>query len=114
MMKFLYQLLGMGLILLGVYFLGRNIVFTTNPYPYFWRGISADLSILSLTIGIAGVFILPSSAKSFGWSLIGLGILFVFLSSVAILAPTSLWYFVLSLGSMMAGMKLITDRNFGG
>ena len=50
-MRFFYQLLGVGLILLGVYFLGQNIVFTSNPSPYFWRGISADVSIFALTVG---------------------------------------------------------------
>ena len=48
-MKFIFQLLGMGLMLLGVYLLGRNIIFTTNVYPYWWRGIAADVSVLALT-----------------------------------------------------------------
>jgi hypothetical protein len=113
-MKFVFQLLGIGLMLLGVYFLGRNIIFTTNVSPYFWRGIAADLSVFSLTAGVIALFFLPQTAKFFGWVLIALGIVCVFLSSKAILAPTSLWQYFLSIVSITTGFKLLTDRNFGG
>ena len=113
-MKFIFQLLGMGLMLLGVYLLGRNIIFTTNVYPYLWRGIAADVSVLALTLGVVGLFMLPRSKKFMSWILIILGIVFVFLSSKAILSPTSLWEFFLSLVTMVGGFKLLTDKNFGG
>jgi hypothetical protein len=113
-MKFFYQLIGIALMLLGVYFLGRNIVFTTSAYPYFWRGIAADLSVLSLTSGVIGLFMLPTTQKFLGWVLIGFGIVFVFYSSRAVLNPTSLWQFFVSIVAMVGGFKLLTDRNFGG
>ena len=61
-MKFIYQLLGIAFMLIGVYFLGKNIIFTTQVYPYFWRGLSADVSIISLTIGLIALFVLPATA----------------------------------------------------
>ncbi|WP_017293551.1 hypothetical protein [Geminocystis herdmanii] len=113
-MKFIYQLIGIALMLLGIYLLGRNIIFTTNTSPYFWRGIAADVSIFSLTTGVIGLFMFPKTAKFFSWILIGFGVVFVIYSSRAILNPTSLWQFFLSIVSMVGGFKLLTDRQFGG
>jgi hypothetical protein len=41
-MRFLALFGGLALILLGIYFLGSNIIFTTHAYPW-WRGVAADL-----------------------------------------------------------------------
>ncbi|ACK70942.1 conserved hypothetical protein [Gloeothece citriformis PCC 7424] len=107
-MRILTALIGLGLLLLGVYFLGRNIVFTTNVSPYWWRGIAADASILCITLGIASFFAFPREIKEWGWILIILGILLIFMSSRAILNPTSLWEFFLSMVSFLAGYQLLT------
>ncbi|AIE75419.1 hypothetical protein D082_28910 [Synechocystis sp. PCC 6714] len=92
----------------GIYFLGNNIIFTTNVYPYFWRGIAADGSILALIAGVMMLVFLPAREKSWGWIPIIIGIVLVFLSSRAILNPTSLWQFLLSFASMAVGYKLVT------
>jgi hypothetical protein len=92
--------------LTGMYFLGHNILFTTNASPYWWRGISADISVFALTGGIGALVTLPRSSKSIGWTLIIIGIISVFLSSRAILNPISLWQFFLSLLSFIAGYQL--------
>jgi len=113
-MKFIFQLLGIALMLLGVYLLGRNIVFTTSVSPYFWRGIAADISVLALTAGVIGLFMLPKTEKYLSWILIGFGVVFVVYSSRAVLNPTSLWQFLVSIFSMVGGFKLLTDRQFGG
>jgi hypothetical protein len=60
------------------------------------------------------LFTFPQTAKFWGWTLIVLGIIFIFYSSRAILKPTSLWHYFISIISMMSGFKLLTDRNFGG
>lgn len=114
MMKFIFQLLGIGFMFLGVYLLGKNIFFTTNTNPYFWRGIAADVSVFALTSGVVGLFMLPKTLKYFSFILIIVGVVFVVYSSRAILNPTSLWEFFLSIISMVGGFKLLTDRQFGG
>ena len=54
---------------------------------------------------------LPSQNKSVGWAAIALGILLVFLSSRAILNPTSLWQFFLSFACFVGGYQLfVTGR----
>ena len=94
--------------LLGIYFLGQNIYFTNNIYPYWWRGVAADTSILFLTVGVLMFFFSPRRYKSLaGWA-IAIGIVAVFFSSKVILEPTSVWQFILSLASFVGGYQLIT------
>ncbi|MGK7938340.1 MAG: hypothetical protein AB4206_21455 [Xenococcaceae cyanobacterium] len=107
-MRLLVRLIGLILILLGVYFLGENIHFTTNPYPFWWRGIAADASILFLTLGVLMLFALPSQDKSLAFAAIAVGIILIFFSSQAILNPTSLWQFFYSLVSFVSGYQLLT------
>ncbi len=63
-MRLFARLLGLGLLLLGVYFLGKNIYFTNNISPYWWRGVAADVSVLLLTAGVLMFFVLPGNNKS--------------------------------------------------
>jgi hypothetical protein len=107
-MRLLARLIGLGLLLLGIYFLGQNIYFTSNIYPYWWRGVAADTSILFLTAGVLMFFVLPRGNKSLAGVAITLGIVAVFISSKAILQPTSLWQFVLSLACFVGGYQLFT------
>ena len=106
------RLIGIFLMLLSVYYLGQNITFITQSSPFWWSGIAANFSVFCLTGGVIGFFFLPKDAKFIGWVLIILGIVFVFLSSRAILQPTSLWQFFVSIVCFVAGFKLFTIRRF--
>ena len=108
-MRVFNYFLGLALILLGIYFLGKNIVFTTSAYPW-WRGIAADLSVFSLCIGVFALVFLPPPMRPFGWVAVVFGIVCIFASSRAILSPTSLWQFFLSLTAMGFGYKLLSRR----
>lgn len=109
MSRLLTQIVGLGLILLGIYILGNNIFFVTDAYPW-WRGIAADVSILLLTAGVVGLVYFPNDLKAAAWIAIGIGIIFVFFSGRAILRPTSLWEFFLSAGSMVIGYRLLQGK----
>jgi hypothetical protein len=108
-MALIARLIGIILIGTGIYFLGNNIIFTTNVYPYFWRGIAADGSILALIAGVMMLVFLPAREKSWGWIPIIIGVVLVFFSSRAILNPTSLWQFLVSFASMAVGYKLVAQ-----
>jgi hypothetical protein len=108
-MALIARLIGVILIGAGIYFLGNNIIFTTNVYPYFWRGIAADGSILALIAGVMMLIFLPAREKSWGWIPIIIGVVLVFFSSRAILNPTSLWQFLVSFASMAVGYKLVAQ-----
>jgi len=107
-MGFLLRIVGFGLLILGIYLVGENIFFTTNVYPYWWRGISADISVLALTSGVLLLVFAPGSVKDLGWTAVAVGIMAIFISSRAILNPTSLWQFFLSLICIASGYKMLT------
>ncbi|MEN9214465.1 MAG: hypothetical protein Q6K12_04455, partial [Gloeomargarita sp. DG_1_6_bins_138] len=90
-MKLLLRLIGLGLVLWGIYVLGENIFFTTQVSPYFWRGVAADGSVLALTVGVLMLVFLPTDAKSWGLLPIILAIVLIIASGQAVLQPTSLW-----------------------
>ncbi|MBD0363924.1 MAG: hypothetical protein ICV55_14320, partial [Coleofasciculus sp. C3-bin4] len=46
------RLLGILLLVVGIYFLGQNIIFTTHYSPYFWRDIPAAGSVLAIMGGV--------------------------------------------------------------
>lgn len=107
-MRFLAMLVGLFLLLVGVYFLGQNIIFTTQTAGYWWRDISGTGSALCV---VAGTLLLLSrwrNVREMGWLLVGLGILLVFVSGGVILRPTSLWTLFLSFFAFWSGMQLIT------
>ncbi|MBD2665765.1 hypothetical protein B6N60_02268 [Richelia sinica FACHB-800] len=108
-MGFLLRIVGLGLLIMGIYLVGQNIMFTTNVSPYWWRGIAADTSVLTLTIGVMILIFFPRGMKNLGWISIGMGMIFVFMSSRAILNPMSLWQFLLSLVLMSAGYKMFAS-----
>ena len=111
-MRLFLRLLGLGFIIWGIYILGQNIIFTTNPYPYWWRGISADGSIIALMSGILILIFAPRSMKNVGFICVAVAIALIFISSKAILNPTSLWQFCLSFTMMAGGYQtLITGRS---
>lgn len=108
-MRFFAQFVGLALMLLGIYFLGRNIFFTTNVSPYWWRGIAADASIFLLCAGICLLVFMPLGfMKQLGWIFVIGGIVCVFISSRAILNPTSLWQFFLSMVALVSGYRLLS------
>ena len=88
-MRFFSYILGIALILLGVYFLGKNIVFTTQAYPW-WRGIAADLSVISLCIGVFALVFLPFAMTPWCGLAVAFGMVCFLASSRAIWNPTSL------------------------
>jgi hypothetical protein len=46
--------------------------------------------------------------KDLGWTAVAVGIMAIFISSRAILNPTSLWQFFLSLICIASGYKMLT------
>lgn len=106
-MRLLAKFVGLLLVLAGIYFLGENIIFTSQIARYWWRDLSAAGAVLTT---IAGILMLlhGRGAKELGWVLVILGIALVFVNGSVILRPTSLWTFFLAFVSLVGGYKLIT------
>ncbi len=107
-MRILIKLLGLALVIAGVYFLGKNIFFTTQTSYYWWRNLPATGSVVALITGALTILFGSSSSRDTGWILVGLGIVLVFLSGGVMLRPTSLWNFFLAFMSLAGGYKMLT------
>lgn len=107
-MRTFIKLIGFGLLMWSIYLLGHNILFTTNISPYWWKGIAADASVFFLAIGVLSLVFLPDEFKKIGWVSTAIGILSVFMSSRAILNPTSLWEFFIAFILMALGYKMFS------
>lgn len=106
------KLIGLILIVASIYFLGKNIIFTTRTAAYWWRDLSAAGSVVSIIAGLTSSIFFSRSIGKLGWILIGLGIILVFVSGRVILLPTSLWYFFLACAAMVAGLQLLRVERF--
>ncbi len=102
-------ILGYALIIVSIYFLGQEIVFTTQFYASWWQKISATGSVLALMLGISSLTFWRRQMGNFGWIFIAIGIILVFLNSAVILKPTSLWSFFVAMLSFASGYQLLTS-----
>lgn len=106
------RLIGFALLLAGIYFLGKDIMFSTYYSPFFWRSLPAMGSVVAISTGVVALVFFPRQTGLFGWGCLVLGILLVFLSGGIFLKPVSLWNFVVALTSMAVGYKLISQRQW--
>ncbi|MCS7030531.1 MAG: hypothetical protein NZL92_03220 [Gloeomargarita sp. SKYG116] len=107
-MRFLFRLIGLALVLYGLYVLGENIFITTRPSPFIWRGVAADGAVLALVVGVLMLVFLPRDAKSWGLIPIVAAIVLIVASGYAVLEPTTLWQLFVSLLAITAGYSLLT------
>ncbi len=105
------RLIGVLLLLVGLYFLGQNIIFSTMIYPpFFWRSLPALGSALAIAAGVVCLIFYPRQTGSWGWVLLVGGVVIVFISGGVMLRPTSLWNFFIGLTTLAVGFKLVTNR----
>ena len=105
------KLFGILLVLAGVYFLGKDIMFSTSYSPFFWRSLPATGSVLCIAGGTVSLICFPRETGTLGWILLIAGILLVFLSGGVFLKPTSLWNFMIAFATLISGFKLLTARS---
>lgn len=103
------RLIGFVLLLAGIYFLGKDIMFSTYYSPFFWRSLPAMGVVLAITAGVVALVFFPRQTGLLGWGCLVLGILLVFLNGGVFLKPVSLWNFFLALTSMAVGYKLMSQ-----
>lgn len=107
--RLLGKLIGLVLMLAGVYFLGQNIFLASTFSSYFWGSIPATASILCLMGGVMSLVFFRRGTGNLGWWLLGIGIILVFLSGGVFLRPTSLWQFLIAFTALAAGYKLMSE-----
>ena len=102
-------ILGLALIIVSIYFLGQNIIFTTHFYYSWWQKTSATASVLALLAGISSLTFWRRELGNFGWFFIAVGIILVFMNGAVILRPTSLWTFFVAMLAFASGYRLLTN-----
>lgn len=103
------KFIGLILLLIGIYYLGQNIIFTSTYSQYFYKSLPAVGSVLAIIAGVLALVFFRRETGNFGWILLVIGIVLVFISGGVILRPTSLWNFFLSFGSIAVGYKLLNQ-----
>jgi hypothetical protein len=103
------KLLGILLLLAGVYFLGQNIFFSTYYSPYFWRNLPALGSVLAIMAGVISLLFFRRATGNLGWILLIVGVVLVFLSGGVFLRPTSLWNFFVGFIALAGGYQLLSQ-----
>lgn len=103
------KFLGIILILVGIYFLGQNIFFSTYYSRYFWRNLPALGSVLSIMSGVIALLFFRRETGNLGWILLIVGVVLVFLSGGVFLRPTSLWNFFLGFIALAGGFQLLSQ-----
>lgn len=101
---------GLAFVLCGLYFLGKNVMFTTRWLPYFWQDFSAAGAVLCIVFGVIALIFLNENLKKAGWVLIFLAVVLVFVHARVFIKPTSLWTFFLGIVSMAAGFKIMHSQ----
>jgi hypothetical protein len=101
-------ILGWVLIIVSIYFLGKNIDFTTHLYGNWWQKTSATGSVLALMAGVSSLTFWRRELGNFGWVFIAIGIILVFLNSAVVLKPTSLWTLFVAMLAFASGYQLLT------
>lgn len=105
-MQIIIKIVGIALMLLSLYFLGQNIMFTSRIGRYWWIDISAAGSAITLFLGVLSLIFGGRDLKFFGWGLLFVAVLLVFVSAGIFLKPTSLWDFFLAVVLMVSGLSL--------
>lgn len=83
-------------------------MFSTYYSPFFWRNLPALGSVLSIMGGVISLIWFRRQTGNFGWILLILGIVLVFLTGGVFLKPTSLWNFMIAFAALVSGYKLMT------
>jgi hypothetical protein len=109
MYRLLIKLTGLILLFTGLYFLGKNIIFASGYYSYFYRSLPATGSVLAIMGGVFSLVFFRRQTGNLGFILLSIGIVLVFLSGGVILQPTSLWNFLVSFTALAVGYKLLNE-----
>ena len=102
------KIFGLLLMVVGVYFLSQDIIVTTHSSSYWWRWIPADLSILAIMGGVISLTFFQRQLGGFGWILLVIGVVLVFLSGGLILRGMPLWDFIVAFAAIGGGYSLMT------
>ncbi|MBH8564319.1 hypothetical protein I8748_19365 [Nostoc sp. CENA67] len=105
----LIKLVGLFLLITGIYFWGQDIIFASGYYSYFYGSLSATGSVMAIMAGVLALVFFRRETGNLGWILLSIGIVLVILSGGVILRPTSLWNFFIAFTALAVGYKFLNQ-----
>ncbi|MEE3716272.1 hypothetical protein V2H45_05890 [Tumidithrix elongata RA019] len=103
--------IGLGLMILGIYLLGKTITFNTVIFNPPFSNLLADLSIPLLLGGIATLFFGGLGNRNYALTSIVGSFIAMFSSGFIVVRSINLWDLVLGFGAIFAGGYLfMTDK----
>jgi hypothetical protein len=106
------RLIGLGLFFFGFWFIGQNIIFTSQISFFTFRGIAAGGSIILLVGGISTYLFGSGSSRNAGLVMLLLASVLIFMSGVVIITPTSLAEVFIGIAAMIFGGRMITSGRY--
>ncbi|WP_414529223.1 hypothetical protein [Nodularia chucula] len=106
MSRLLIKIIGLGLLILGIYFFAQNVIIFNRYYGFYYQ-FRANLSSLAIISGIFSLFFFRRETGNLGWFLLAAGLVLVILSGRIYLRPMSLWNLLMALGSVVFGYQLL-------
>lgn len=110
MSRMLMKVLGLILLLTGIYFLAQNVIFVSGYYSVFSQRLPASASVLAIMTGVLSLIFFRRETGNFGWGLLGIGLVLIFLSGGVIFRPISLWNLFVSFAALAVGFKLFNGH----
>ena len=107
MSRLLIKIIGLGLLVVGIYFFAQNIIFVSSYHRYFYRQAPATISIFAIMSGIFSLLFFRRETGNLGWFFLAIGLVLVFLSGGVFFKPTSLWNLLVALGALVSGYQLL-------
>ncbi|MEA5564156.1 MULTISPECIES: LiaF transmembrane domain-containing protein [unclassified Anabaena] len=107
MSRLLIKAIGLILLFTGIYFLAQNVIFVSGYYSFSQR-LPATASVLAIMAGALSLIFFRRETGNFGWVLLGIGFLLVFLSGGIFFKSISLWNLFLAFAALAVGFKLLT------
>ncbi len=108
----LTRLIGLAIFFFGFWFLGQNIIFTSQISFFTFRGIAAGGSVILLVAGISTYLFGSGNNRNAGLLMLFLSIVLIFMSGVVIITPTSLAEVFVGLVAMIFGGRMITSGRY--
>ncbi len=107
MSRLLIKIIGLSLLLVGIYFFAQNIIFVSSYYSIFYRRVPATISVLAIMSGVFSLLFFRRETGNLGWFFLAIGLVLVFLSGGVIFRSTSLWNLLVALGALVSGYQLL-------
>jgi hypothetical protein len=109
----LIRILGLFLFILGIYLFALDISLVGGCHSYScyqWQNLPAAGSVIASMGGILSLSIFPRKTGTWGWVLLGIGAVLVYLSGGIILKLPGMLTFIASFTAMAYGHQLIKRR----